>query len=407
VDFEMTRLGLSASRSEIIKGGRPYRAIGLNFYSLFNRGDVADQLALLARRGVPFVRYNAGQYEAGANNSVGWRQHLTNPAAWWAKNDEIVAAAEAADIGLIPSLFWRYATIPDLMAFTSVGKRDTLSQWGVRASNTRAFVRDYTATFVDRYASSPAIWGWEMGNEFESYADLFPRATFISRADGSPTEYTVTPVPSTANGATDAISLADLAAASADWCSVVAEHDPHGRIRSSGNALSLPTRYNQFNNLSAGLDTYAQWMAGAPGNLPWPEFENPRCYDVLSAHSYQQARRAFWYWNDQTYAKAAPESLIGLLKSIAESFGRPLFLGEWGAIRGDRLVTPDATAETAQFATTLAAIVRERVPLSALWNYGYQTNGSGIEAWNVDLGTARQYQLDALTAANGALLAAS
>lgn len=396
----MTRLGLSASRSQIIKGGRPYRAIGLNFYSLFNRADVAPQLALLAARGVPFVRYNSGQFEAGANNGAGWRQYLNNPSAWWAKNDEIVAAAEAVGIGLIPSMFWRHATIPDLMAYTSANKRDTLSQWGVKTSNTRAFVRDYTAAFVDRYARSPAIWGWEMGNEYESYADVFPRTTFSGRADGSPAAYAASPDPATANGTTDAISLADLAAASAEWCSVVAEHDPHGRIRSGGNALSLPTRYNQFNNLSAELDTYAQWMTGAPGGLPWPEFENPRCYDVLSAHSYQQARRAFWYWNDQAYAKATPEGLIGLLKSMAEAYGRPLFLGEWGVVRGDNPVTPNATSEAAQFDTTVAAIVRERVPLSALWNYGYEPNGSGIDIWNVDVGTPRQYQLDALASAN-------
>lgn len=402
--FRVTRLGLSASRSQIIKAGRPYLAIGLNFYSLFNRADVPAQLAFLAARGVPFVRYNAGQFEAGSNAKAGWRQYLSDPVGWWAKNDLIVAAAEAAGIGLIPSLFWRHATIPDLMAYTSAGKRDTISEWGQKGSNTRAFIRDYTAIFVDRYSRSPAIWGWEMGNEFESFADLYPRATFIRRADGGPSAYTAKPDPSSANGATDVISLADLAVASAEWCSVVAEHDPHGRIKSGGNSVSLPTRFNQFSKLSAGLDTYAQWMTGAPGGVPWPEYENPRCYDVLSAHSYQEARRPFWYWNDQTYAKATPESLIGVLKGIAERFGRPLFLGEWGAIRGQPTITSDGAAEAAQFTTTLAAIVRARVPLSALWNYGFEANGSGLDAWNVDVGTARQYQLEALAGANQSLL---
>ena len=398
----MTRLGLSASRSQILKGGRPYRAIGLNFYSLFNHDDLAQQFALLAAKGVPFVRYNAGQFEAGANGNAGWRQYLTNPAGWWAKNAAIVSAAESAGIGLIPSMFWRHATTCDLMAFTSAGKRDTIGQWGNPASNTRQFMRAYTAEFVQRYAESPAIFGWEMGNEYESYADLFPRASFPPLADGGPASYAA--APANANGTTDQLTTADLFNAAADWCAVVRANDPHGRLLSSGAAISLPNRYNQFNNISAGLDTYAQWMSGAPGALPWPEYENPRCFDTLCAHSYQAARKAFWYWNDQTFAKATPDQLIGLLKTMAEHHGRPLFLGEFGAIRGDAGVTADAAAETAQFTTMLAAIVRERVPLSALWNYGYVANGSGIDAWNVDVGTPRQYQLDALAAANTALM---
>lgn len=403
----MMKLGLSTAGRQIIRGGKPYRGIGINFYDalLHSADDLEARFAVLASKGIPFARVNAGDFAAGSAAGTGWRLYFDNPTAWWARIDQLVTIAEKYGVGLILSMFWRYATTPDLMAYApgGTGLRDALDQWGVASSATRTFMRAYTAAFVTRYAQRPGVWAWQMGNEFNTYAANYPRASFPGRGDGSPAAYATAVDATTAIGATDQETYAAMFAAMQDWCAVVAANDPHGRIRISGNSVPQVSIYNQSNGISAAIDTYDQWMSGAPGGRPFPEYENPRCMDVVSAHIYQGARQDYWYWNDKTYAVAKPEGLIRTCKAVAEFYGRPFVLDEWGACAAaEPAVTADATAELAQFTSMLATIVKERVPLSALWNFGY-AGSNAVTGWNVDVGGAREYQLNALAAANQAI----
>ena len=47
-----------------------------------------------------------------------------------------------------------------------------LDQYGNPDSKSLAFIRRYTQEVVERYRNSPAIWGWEFGNEYNLDADL-------------------------------------------------------------------------------------------------------------------------------------------------------------------------------------------------------------------------------------------
>jgi len=55
--------------------------------------------------------------------------------------------------------------VPDLVG-------EPVNRWGDTNSLTHKFMREYTGQVVARYVSSPAIWGWEFGNEFNLVADL-------------------------------------------------------------------------------------------------------------------------------------------------------------------------------------------------------------------------------------------
>ena len=74
-------------------------------------------------------------------------------------------AAEDNNIGLIPSLFWRLASVPEVVGES----RDQLGNPNSRANQ---FIRQYTREMVSRYNDSPAIWGWEFGNEANLGVDL-------------------------------------------------------------------------------------------------------------------------------------------------------------------------------------------------------------------------------------------
>ena len=87
----------------------------------------------------------------------------------------MVSIAEENGLGLLPSLFWLTATATDLVD-------EPRDQWGNPDSRTHAFMRGYVRDVVRRFADSPAIWGWEFGNEYNLDADL-PNASEFTRVD--------------------------------------------------------------------------------------------------------------------------------------------------------------------------------------------------------------------------------
>src|SRR5690606_5054729 len=93
------------------------------------------------------------------------RLFLTNRAMFFERLDRVVRCAETNRIGLIPSLFWYFATVPDLMG-------ESIDQLGNPESDSIKHIREYTAAVVSRYQTSPAIWGWEFGNEYNLECDL-------------------------------------------------------------------------------------------------------------------------------------------------------------------------------------------------------------------------------------------
>ncbi len=159
--------GLSVKGKVLWHGGKPYRGIGANYFSLFSRmlanGDDKSglqNLKKLSQAGIPFVRFMCGGFWP-----VDQKLYLENKAEYFRRLDRVIQGAEENRIGLIPSLFWNVATVPDLMG-------EPLDQLDNPHSKSIAFIKNYTAEIVARYQHSPAIWGWEFGNEWNLGADL-------------------------------------------------------------------------------------------------------------------------------------------------------------------------------------------------------------------------------------------
>ena len=160
--------GLSVSvDGTLIRDGRSYRGIGVNYFDAFSRtltqpGDTSYEQGFktLAEHKIPFARIMGCGYWPVDNQLY---QH--NKALYFERFDGVVRAAEKYNIGLIPSLFWNMATVPDMVG-------EACDQWGNPASKTHEFMRAYIKDVVTRYKDSPAIWGWEFGNEYNLGADL-------------------------------------------------------------------------------------------------------------------------------------------------------------------------------------------------------------------------------------------
>ena len=148
--------GLTVSEEGILlKDGQPYRGIGINYFNAFLRrlkdpGDTSyrEGFQALAGKEVPFARFAACGFWP-----VEWKLYLEDKEAHLRLLDDVVKAAEEAEIGLIPSLFWFDACVPDIVG-------EPRSAWGDPESKTIAFMQQYVADVVPRYLGSPAIWAW-------------------------------------------------------------------------------------------------------------------------------------------------------------------------------------------------------------------------------------------------------
>lgn len=349
--------GLTVSaEGKLLLGSAPFRGVGVNFYDAFvrtlgadARTDYAAGFEELARRHIPFARFSAGGYWPRD-----WELYQTNRAEYFTRLDGVVKCAERHGIGLIPSCFWNLSTVPDLVG-------EPCNHWGLTNSRTLAFMRRYTRELVTRYAASPAIWGWEFGNEYNLAADL-PNASehrpAVQVRFGTPARRT----------AADELTHVAVRVALREFALEVRRLDPH-RIIISGNATPRPSAWHQAHEKSWQPDTreqFAEMLAA----------DNPSPINTLSLRGYDAS---------------ADLGRIGQAQAVAAAVKKPLFVGEFG-VPGD---TTDAARR--QFAGILSAIETNGIPLSALWVFDFSAQSKD---WSVNATNGRSWQLDAIQQAN-------
>lgn len=359
--------GLTVSDGALLKAGRPYQAVGANYFSLFARllrdpGDTSSltNLARLARADIPFVRFMCGGFWP-----VEHQLYLTNRPEYFARLDGVVRCAESNRVGLIPSLFWNVATVPDLVG-------EPVDQLGSPTSRTIAFVRRYTEELVRRYQSSPAIWAWEFGNEYNLGLDL-PNA----REQRPP----VVPSLGTAARRTerDELKFDHMRTAFREFAETIRRFDASRPII-SGNALPRASAWHNVHEKS--------WKADSPAQFTEMLLrDNPDPINTLSVHVYFEEKNAY-----PGGARSLGE-VISLASRAAVRSGKPLFIGEFGVQRqlGDR------DRQIAVFQEMLAAIDKYRVPLAAFWVFDF---GAQDREWNVTFENDRAFLLELISQCN-------
>ncbi len=358
------------NQGQVLKDGKPYRGIGFNYFSAFNRrlADPDDTsyregFAELEKRGIPFVRFAACGFWP-----VDMRLYVDDKEAYLTLLDDVVRAAEEHHIGLIPSLFWYDACVPDLVG-------EPRNQWGNPDSKTIAFMRTYTTDIVARYLDSPAIWAWELGNEYNLAVDL-------------PNAATHRPWTVPDRGTPDSRSEADdlrhdmLMAALREFGAAVRAIDPNRPI-TTGHSLPRPSAHHQRTELSWTRDTRDEFSRNLMDVTPDP-------FNLASVHVYPHVHTTRF---EQPYTSY--DELIALSLDAARNANKALFIGEFGARDDEEGNGPD-TAQRESLAL-LTAIERSDVPLAALWVFDLPNQDSFI---NVTPTNHRSYLLDAVAAAN-------
>lgn len=358
--------GLRVADGTLLHDGTPWRGIGVNYYDLFVRRIDAPTddswksgLAWLAGNDLPFVRFSAGGFYPS-----NWKLHTENPEAWFGLMDEIVREAERLDIGLIPSLFWMYSTVPDLVG-------ESVDQLGNPRSRSLDFIRDYTRQVVTRYRDSPAIYGWELGNEYNLAADLPNAAEHrppVVPAYGTPTARTER----------DELSSAAMITVVTEFAREVRRHDP-ARMIVTGHAIPRASAWHNTAEKSWTTDTTEQFAEILAR-------DNPPPVDTVSVHVYGH--------EGERYAAGAdsPAGVIAAAARHARALGRPLVLGEFGVKSSG-----DTDRDKADFAALIAAIEESGVPVSAFWVYDFAHQDG---EWNTTAHNDRAWMLERIREAN-------
>jgi hypothetical protein len=359
--------GLSVRDGVLVKDGKPYRGIGANYFSLLSRvlkdpADTSsrDRLGTLSKAGIPFVRFMAGGFWP-----VEQKLYLENREEFFRRFDLVVKSAEEHRIGLVPSLFWHLSTVSDLAG-------EPLDQLGNPASKSVAHIRRYAQDVVGRYKDSPAVWGWEFGNEYNLPCDLPNAAQHRPPCWpplGTPKERTER----------DELKHAALRVAFVEFAKAVREID-RDRFVTSGNAMPRPSAHHNVAEKSWKTDTEEQF-----GDIL--RRDNPDPMDVISVHQYHDPKGVY-----VGGAKTMGDAL-GLAVRHAAKARKPLFLGEFGAERqlGSR------ERQEAVFGEFLDAIEKHRVPLAAFWVFDLP---SQKDDWNVDFENDRAWMIGRVGQAN-------
>ncbi len=357
--------GLAVHDGTLRLEGHPYRGMGVNYFNLFQRvlkehGDISYRRGLedLSRAGIPFVRFMACGFWPSD-----WELYLNDRPTYFKLLDDVVRCAEHNRIGLIPSLFWYMATVPDIVG-------EPMDQLGNPASETSAFIRRYTAEVVGRYRDSPAIWAWEFGNEYNLAVDL-PNAD-KHRPPVWPKLKTAL-----ARSARDELSAAMMLTAFDTFAGAVRTLDTR-RPLITGNSIPRPHAWHNSAERSWKEDTPAQFEEIL-------KRDNPDPYALLSVHLYPKKE------GHSGGCQSLTDQIV-LLQAISARAGKPLFIGEFGAA-----LTLGTEEERIRFTEVVDAIVSNGVPLSAMWVFDY----AGQEReWNVTFDNRRAYMLRMVADAN-------
>ena len=321
-------------------------AIGVNYYDCFARTleDPADTsyregFRTLAEFKVPFVRASfTGYYPKQM------KLYLEDKVEYFRRMDGVVAAAEEHGVKLIPSFFWWYPCVPDIVG-------EPCNRWGDVTSKTHAFMRTYVTEVVARYKDSKAILAWEFGNELNLSIDL-PNA-----AENRPPAYQDLGSPAT-RSAEDDLTSATLQVAYAAFAEAVRAVDPI-RPLSTGNAIPRPFAYHQRTEGAWTVDTRQQFMDELLA-------QNPAPYNLISIHIYPgDVDNRFEPKRRATYIE-----VIAAAQEAAASAGKRLFIGEFGALPDDATgMTAEKTR--AEGLAILDAVAQGNVPLAAIWVFDF------------------------------------
>ena len=368
--------GLSANaQGLVVKDGKLYRAIGVNFFDAFMRTFNAPSdtsyragFQVLANHKIPYARVSMAGF---APND--YKLYLTNPTEYFRRMDGVVQAAADYHVGIIADLFWNNSVCADVAG-------EHMNAYENPTSATYTFMRKYIDDVVGRYKDSPGIAGWECGNEYNLFNDLSNGYSFLSTYAGSP---------ATRDPVLDNFPCTRTNTLLSEFAKEVRRVDPY-RIIVSGNSEPRGSAWHLTYQQNWTQDTVSQF-----GQVL--RRDNPDPLDAICVHAYYTTANDFFAGLPVNYS-----GLMAATKAAGAVVHKPIFVGEFSAPSFlDTANNPPNPDEHAQIAEILAAFEDNKIPLAAVWTFGRWTGwGFGDPSYDIEDTNARGYILDLIQQAN-------
>lgn len=339
------KYGLHVENGRLLLGGKPFHGIGINYVDAFMRqldspGDPTTEKAFeyLVEHAIPFIRTVASGW-----GGPGMKLYQSDRTEYFRRMDLTVALAEKHHIGIICSMF--FPRWPKDLS----GERN-LDAWADPTSKTHALMATYIDEVITRYRGSPAIWGWEWGNELVLDCHL-PNAAVLK----------ILPE--------DHYSYAAMHKVYAEFARKVRQFDSY-RIVESGDTIPRPSGWHQKQNNNWDKDTPEQLtellMESSTDRL-----------DLLSIHAYGDEMK---------------QDRLPIAAAAARKLRMPLFVGEFG------VPGPSTPASKREFKQQLAMLEDQKVVLAALWEFDVQPTPR--PEWLISPANDRNYMLLAIEKVN-------
>ncbi len=372
-------LGLTVTNNVLMRNGAPYRGIGVDFIDPFlnaveglsatgngaNAMTYRESFGVLNQLGIKFVCIMGWDYSPKTATGPGNELYQSNKVAYFHELDDIYRAAEDNGIGMIPTFFWSYWCVPDMVG-------EPCGQWGNMSSQTIAFMKQYVQDYIGCYKNSPSLWGYEFMNEFNLEVDQATRYT------GYPT-WTDLGEPATRSAADNSTSTGEHAA-DVEWANTVRLYDTT-RIIETGNAEPLYCAWHLLNQNNWNNDTQSEFQSMLLSDIPDP-------INVVSLHCYDAV--------ESRWASGPIASFLSIVKGYTP---KPIFVGEFGA-ESTQNATPAQDATTSSnFYAILDAIQSQGIPFASVWAYDDGQYGS-YDGWNILPTNSRSYMLSAIQSVN-------
>ncbi|MEN8157388.1 MAG: Ig-like domain-containing protein [Bacteroidota bacterium] len=260
-------------------------------------------------------------------------------AAFWTAMDELMAEFKANEMKIIPSLAWNLFQFPNYVD-------ETVTDY-ITDPNSQSYLslKKFISDFVTRYKDEDVVLFYELGNEYNLYADL--------KIDTNP--WTGEPY----TGKFTTAQLSDFQKRTAE---TIRSLDPAGMV-TSGNSMPRKSAYHLMLQ-----------PAFSPSGPDWTE-DNVSQFkqyvkileegvDVISMHSYSST-----YDGPDRFGITDRHSaeVLNYAKQASDEAGKLLFMGEFGDY--DPMIQEDTSAVFTQ--NMFNKIAELDIPFSAPWIWDF------------------------------------
>jgi hypothetical protein len=363
-----TQIGfLTRDGTELTLQGVPFHEISFNKYDLFGQfvlvggeheGDdgvpaAIEALQTLHDKGFRVIRINASPYYPAWFNEVFFdddpQRQAEKRKLFFEGFDQMLLECDKNQIRVVATLIWNIENLADL------GHNSLEESFRNPEALGRMRTEEYIREVVSRYKDRPTIAMWEIGNEFNLFADLQDPGGVIP-SDHIQSELYPGPV---VRDEHNNFTSDDLATFYEDTATLIRSIDQNHLI-STGS--SSPRPYAMHLLRAARANRPPDWTLDNESELKeYLQMVNPDLIDVISIHYYDEAMTSFGKKN------GSPDNLRFFINA-ADEIGKPLFIGEIG-LNSEMQLRYDTQESMDLLNATLPVLVELKVPLTLYWNF--------------------------------------